>query len=162
MKKIYLSGKLGQGKFALVDSADFEWLNQWIWNYDKGYAYRTQRYGLRKFNKKKNIHMHRLILDAPKGFFTDHIDGNRLNNQRKNLRIVNYQQSAFNTGLSSRNKCGYKGVGWHKEKEKYRAYIKMDGHQKHLGYFKTKEEAARAFNVMSKKYHGEYARLNIL
>ncbi len=162
MKKIYLSGQLGQGKFAIVDNEDFEWLNQWKWNFDRGYAYRTQRIGLRKFNKKKNIQMHRLILKNPKGLISDHINGNRLDNRRKNLRVVNAQQSAFNTGLSSRNKFGYKGVSFQKEKEKYRAYIKINGHQKHLGYFKTKEEAALAYNEKAKNYHGEYARLNTL
>ena len=135
MRKIYLSGELGQGKFALVDDDMFEYLNQWKWNYDRGYAYRTQRYGLRKFNKKKNIHMHRLILNPPIGLISDHINGDTLDNRRINLRIVNYQQNAFNKGVDSRSKLGLKGVGWHKDKKKYRAYIFIDGHQKHLGYF---------------------------
>ena len=163
MKRIYLSGKLGKGKFVIVDDDMFEYLNRWTWNDDgKGYAYRTQRYGLRKFNKKKNIRMHRLVLDVPEGLIADHINGNTLDNRKINLRAANDQQSAFNTGISLKNKSGYKGVGWHGEKKKYRAYIKVGGHQKHLGYFKIKKEAGIAYNRGALKYYGEFARLNII
>lgn len=163
MKKIYLSGELGKGKFVLVDNEDFEWLNQWRWHDDgKGYARRISRIGLRKFNKKKIILMHRLILNVPIGSITDHINGNTLDNRKVNLRIVNAQQNSFNKGVDSRSKLGLKGVGWHKDKKKYRAYIFTDGHQKHLGYFESKEDAIRTYNDVAKISRGEYARLNSL
>src|SRR5690348_11276017 len=107
MKKI----KLTQGKYALVDDADFEYLNQWKWQAKKCsdtlfYAHRTQRYGLRSENKKHHFKMHKLILKSPKGFEIDHEDGNGLNNQRKNLRICTHSQNGMNKKLKS------KGVSW--------------------------------------------------
>lgn len=166
MKRIYLSGIMGSGKFVLVDDEDFEWLSQWKWNYDgKGYARRVQRIGLRKFNKKRVVQMHRLILGLvgkSRSIFTDHINGNTLDNRKINLRVATPQQSACNRGKDSRNKLGIKGVSWHKEKKKYRAYIFINKHQKHLGYFKIKEEALVVYNKNAEKYFGEFARLNQL
>src|SRR3990167_10859282 len=80
MKRI----KLTQGKFAIVDNEDFEWLNQWKWHYNNsdGYAYRTKVF--RRINgkqPKEHISIHRLINKTPKGMETDHINHNRLDNR---------------------------------------------------------------------------------
>ena len=70
MKKI----KLTKGKYALVDDADFKFLNRWKWFYSwNGYA---KRNSLVNENKKKHkwVWMHRVVNNTPTGFFTDHIN----------------------------------------------------------------------------------------
>ena len=147
---------LTQGKFAIVDDADYEWLNQWKWGISStGYAKR----GIRKGKKTITIFLHRLLAKTPKGKFTDHINRNRLDNRRENLRVCTTFESNQNRGFNSSNTSGYKGVflgSYSKLKKKWR----VDIQQKTIGYFKTKEEAAIAYNKRAKELFGEHAWLN--
>jgi len=94
--------KLTQGKFAIVDDCDFEWLNQWKWHYSAGYV--VSKMG------GKNIYLHRFILQTPPKMDTDHINHNKLDNRRKNLRVATRSQNKQNTLISRANKSGFKGV----------------------------------------------------
>lgn len=143
MKKI----KLTQGKYALVDDADYKWLNQWKWYASKQgntwYAYRAI------WKLRKTIGMHRLILgldfgDKRQG---DHINRNGLNNQRCNLRITTHQQNHFNNGA--------KGYGFHRNR--WEAYININDKKIHLGKFKTEQEAKQVRQEAKVKYFGEFA-----
>lgn len=89
----------------------------------------------------------------------DHIDGNGLNNTRVNLRVANSTENARNTRLRKDNTSGFKGVTWHKKNRKWRAVIKVDGGQKHLGMFDTLEAAYAAYCKAALHYFGEFARL---
>lgn len=134
MKKIPLSDKLE--KFALVDDEDFEYLSQWKWYFSKnGYAARKQRIGLRKFNKQKLIYMHRLINKTPEGFQTDHINRDKLDNRKENLRIATSSQNAINTNLYKNNTSGYRGIYWDKIRNKWQVSIKANQKKIHLGYY---------------------------
>jgi len=154
--------KLTQGKFALVDDADFDWLNQWKWYAQKQrntfYAVRNVRVGL----KQKIVKMHRLILglDFDDGRQGDHINMDTLDNRRANLRIAIHAQNQRNRGRNANNTSGYKGVYWNKQKKKWRAYIKVNGKQKYLGYFDDPIKAARAYDEAAKKHHKEFAQMN--
>lgn len=106
--------------------------------------------------------MHRLIMHCPKNKQVDHIDGNGLNNQKCNLRIVTQQQNGWNRGTSGKNRSGYKGVCWLKQNRKWLAKIVVNYDAKSLGYFNSKKDAARAYNIAAKKYFGEFAKLNKL
>lgn len=155
MKKI----KLTQGKYTLVDDADFEWLNQWKWhaikNYNKFYALRTE--------KEKNIRMHRFILNPPFKKEIDHINGDGLDNRRENLRICTHSENLKNREKQSNNLSGFKGVCWNKSDKRWVGQIFLKGKKCiYLGFFKTKEEAALAYNQAAKKYFGEFAKLNNL
>lgn len=88
MKKI----KLTSGKFALVDDDMFEELNKFSWCLNGGYAIR----GYSKNGKQAKLKMHRVIMNTPKGMDTDHIDNNKLNNQRNNLRVCTRSQNCMN------------------------------------------------------------------
>ncbi|MDD5551396.1 MAG: HNH endonuclease [Candidatus Omnitrophica bacterium] len=152
MKQIILT----QGKLVLVDDEDYNWLNQWDWSWRENYAYRWR-------NKQDGrgsqfIHMHRLIMNCPKNKEIDHIDGNGLNNQRKNLRICNHSQNGSNRGRLKLNKTGYKGVRIHCGS--VIAQIASKGKKYHLGTFPDVVSAAQAYDVKAKKLHGKYARLN--
>jgi hypothetical protein len=152
MKEIELT----QGKVAIVDDADFEWLNQWKWTYDgQGYAY---RHGPRP--KRKYILMHREIMQTPKGLDTDHRDRNGLNNQRDNLRVCTFAQNQWNRKIQTSNTSGYKGVSWSAYHRRWHAQIRTNNIQTHLGYFDTPEEAAKAYDEGAQIYHDEFAFLN--
>jgi len=147
MKKI----KLTRGKFALVDDDDFKYLNQWKWHCNtQNYAVREQSLGK---NKSKMIRMHRLINNTLEGFDTDHIDRNTLNNQRTNLRTVSHGKNMFNLKIAKNNKSGHRGISWHKETKKWRAYINLNRKQIYLGIYNSINQALLVRNDAEKKYH---------
>lgn len=160
VKKILLSGKNGKGKYVLVDSYNYTYLNQFTWQYGAG-GYAARHVYLGK-GKQKNIFMHHLIIDIPTGKETDHINGNRLDNRKENLRAVTRSQNCMNRKISNlNNTSGYKGVVWHKVGKGYwKAYIKSNGKHIHLGLFEKKEDAAKAYDEAATLYFGEYAKLN--
>lgn len=123
MKKI----KLTQNKYALVDDLDFKWLNQWKWTYGKGYAYRKK--------DSKTTYMHRLINNTPEGFETDHINRNKLDNRRENLRTVTNSQNKLNTNLQKNNKSGYRGIWWESNRQKYKVQIRIHNRTIELGRY---------------------------
>lgn len=152
--------ELTRGKVAIVDDADFEYLNQWNWYASKAkkgfYAQHTQ--GIFPF--KKRVYMHRLIMNAPDGFDVDHINGNELDNRRSNLRLCNRSENMGNIKKHSDNTSGYKGVYWRTDKNKWCAVIKINYKTKYLGYFVDVKEAARAYDIAAKNYFGKFANLN--
>lgn len=152
MKKVPLT----KGKFAIVDDGDFDYLSQWKWWINCGYAVRA----ITKNGAKKYIFMHAVICNPPDGYSVDHINRDKLDNRRKNLRVCTTSQNACNIGLSKKNTSGYKGVTRFADKDKWGAQIVIN--QKHifLGLFDTKEDAAKAYDDAAKKHHGIFAWLN--
>lgn len=141
MKKIPLT----QGKFALVDDEDFDWLNKFRWYLsDSGYAKRDQHIKL-EINKysKKTIWMHRIINNTKGGLFTDHINQNKLDNRKENLRTVTKSQNGFNRGKQSNNTSGVKGVSWHKKAKKWMVEIKHGDLKEYFGLFINLEDAKK-------------------
>lgn len=104
--------------------------------------------------------LHRIITQASPGEHVDHINGDRLDNRRVNLRICTHRQNRANSKIYSNNRTGYKGVGWVKDKSKFRARIKVNYKEISLGLYDSKEEAALAYNKAALKYFGKYAKLN--
>lgn len=146
---------------ARVDYEDALWLSQWKWYSSKrGYARRTAN----GTADTASTLMHRVILEFHgydlMGMDVDHINGNPLDNRKSNLRIVSHQENCFNRKLSRNNSTGHKGVSVYRPNGKFKASIKVNYQQKHLGYFDTAEEAAIAYNKAAVQYFGECARLN--
>jgi len=163
MKKIFLTGKYGRGKFVLVDDKNYQSLNRWKWCLHSKYATRTQF--IRKVNGKqitKTIRMHQQILKTPKGRQIDHVNGNKLDNRESNLRIATVSQNSYNRGPQKNSRSGLKGVYWHKCKEKWQVCIQAKRKFIYLGYYLDKYKAAEIYNEMAKKLHGKFARLNQL
>ncbi len=150
---------LNKGAFTIVDAADYDRLMKYRWRVsEKGYAMRTQT----DKGKASGVTMHRMLLDPPKGFMPDHINGDRLDNRRCNLRVVNALQNAQNRTKNRRSISKYKGVSWKVENNKWQARIRIEYSQHHLGLYDTEEDAAFAYNNAAKLHHGEYSRLNVL
>jgi len=152
---------LTQGKVAIVDDEDFEYLNQWKWFANlKGKKFYVGR-NISMFNgKQTKICMHRFIMNPEKGMVIDHLDGNSLNNQKNNLRICTQAENNRNRNFNINNTSGFKGVYWHKISSKWMAYIRINKKRLYLGIYTDPIDAARSYNEAALKYHGEFANLN--
>lgn len=87
----------------------------------------------------------------------DHVDNNKINNRIENLRECNNKQNIHNNKKRVNNTSGYKGVCWVKDKQKFKARIKVDGKDLHLGYFDNPEEAHKVYCEASIKHHKEFS-----
>lgn len=142
---------------TIVDECDLERVSAHKWRMDcYGYAVtRNDKLGL------CNYRLHRMLLGDPKGYEVDHIDGDKLNNRRSNLRIVTSQQNAMNRRMSRVSSSGYVGVHASRSiSNPWEARIRKNGKIYHLGLFKTKEDAAKAREVAELRMFGEYSPLN--
>ena len=146
---------LSQNKHAQIDPQDWPLVSKYKWHYATGYARRHNGY------KKTPVPLHRELLRAKKGEIIDHINGDKLDNRRSNLRICTISENAQNSRLPINNLSGYKGVTWHKVKMKWLAQIMKDGKQHFLGYFLNAEDGARAYNEAAMRLHGEFASINM-
>lgn len=150
---------LTQGKQAIVDDEDYGFLMQWAWQYDGGYARRSVYLGkVRGKYKRFNLKMHRVVNKTPDGLETDHINGNKLDNRKKNLRSCTRSQN-----MSSRGQWGkslFKGVRKLPNCNRWIVRIQVKGKRQYLGTFRSALEAAKAYNVAAKDLQGDFARLN--
>ena len=147
---------LTQGKVATIDSMDLFLVDSHNWYFNKGYARTNISDGA---GGQKNIKLHRLIMSAPSGMEVDHINLNKLDNRRANLRIATASQNQRNRGAYTTNTSGYKGVVWHKGANKWRARIVCEGKKHSLGLYESKELAYEAYCNAAKQMHGEFARV---
>lgn len=154
--------KLTQGKVVMVDDDMFDYLNQWKWHYTvRGYAIRTTWNGI----KRGKIKMHRLILGlgdfSADNIYVDHIDRNKLNNQKSNLRLATYGQNEINKPKKKNASSKYKGVIYDKERKKWRTELTYKG-VTYTKRFNTEREAGLYHNELALKIHGEFAYLNVI
>jgi hypothetical protein len=157
MKEITLANNKG---VALIDDEDFELVSKYKWSiHPCRYA---QAWILINSNKKRVL-MHRLILGlVDVRSDTDHVNHNKLDNRKCNLRICNRSDNAKNRTPSGRSK--YLGVTFYKvengSRERMRAMIRIKGKYTHIGSYDTEELAARAYDEAANLHHGEFANLN--
>lgn len=147
--------EMKHGKRAIVDEEDYDMLSRYNWWVsDKGYAITSKQ-----INKvRKTIHMHRLVNKTPEGSVTDHINHDKLDNRKENLRTATFSQNMMNSEPNKGKK--YKGVSYAKKEKSWTSQIHYENRCIHLGQYETEVEAARAYNQKAKELHGDFAFLN--
>jgi hypothetical protein len=108
-------------------------------------------------NNGKVLRYHSMIMDCPRGMVVDHINRNPYDNRKSNLRVCTQESNSRNKGPL---KGKYKGVSWAEHTKRYRATVRFNGKQKHLGYYETEEEAAKAYNNFVEDNFDQYAYRN--
>lgn len=148
---------LTQGFYAVVDDEDYELLSKSSWYYLRGYA------ATNSYNKvtRKNYHarMHRIILGVDKGIIVDHINRDRLDNRRQNLRTCTPSQNSANR-KKTRGTSQYKGVSWLRKTKRWQVGLAKNGRWRYIGIFSDEKEAALAYDKAAKLAHGSFACLN--
>lgn len=148
---------LRNGDLVKIDEEDYE-------NFSKSNWFLSGNYVLRYLKSDDGLilqRMHRLVVGAKMSdLVVDHINGDTLDNRRCNLRICSPAENAWNRRLNSNNTTGYKGVYFKKSRGMYFARIVKGGKRYASNYYFNKSIAARTYDVLAKKYFGEYAYLN--
>lgn len=145
------------GLFALIDDDDAPLVSQFVWGLKRHPAGERYFYAGKQ---KPHALMHRMIVNAPKGVVVDHINGDRLDNRKANLRLCTHTENIRNqVRVNPPHK--YKGVTLDKQTGNYVAQIGIGKRKyKKVRGFKTPEDAARVYDKLAIQYHGQFARLN--
>lgn len=155
---------LTKGAFAEVSDEDYGRVMQHKWHIT------SNGYAATNGPRRKRIYLHRFILNTPRRKLTDHIDGNKLNCTRCNLRTATPSQNSMNRlANGTKRKSQFKGVFFRSSRARlsagsnvWESKIKCGGQSTHLGHFVTEFDAARAYNIAAEKLHGKFASLNVL
>lgn len=145
---------LTRGLEAIVDAADYERLAAVKWYAQPAHSGHYAKRHVQSGGVRQDVYMHRVVLGVDQT--VDHINGNRLDNRRANLRVCDPAQNAWNR--AGRGALGFKGIspngsGW-------KAEIRARGKPRYLGSFRTPEDAARAYDKAAAELHGDFASLN--
>lgn len=146
MPRIQVTSSTRNDLYVIIDDEDVELVSQYNW-YLHTYGYVSATINCKK------VLMHRLLMGNP-SLDVDHINGDRLDNRRENLRLATRSQNLANRKLNKNNTTGYRGVSF------YRGRWRATVGKELVGYFKTKEAAVKARTEAACKKYGEFARFN--
>lgn len=153
MKEIRLrNGK--DDRVMLVDEDVYEWAEGYNWSANNyGYA--------RRFVDGKFLYLHQELCPVPEGYVVDHINQNKLDNRRENLRAVTRSENKLNSATreGGRGNSKYRGVTKLKN-GRFRVRVKKDGKVVFDSDYKDEEKAGRMYDLYALKFHGAYAVLN--
>lgn len=146
------------GSVALLDDEDAEFMNRYKWRISSdGYVVRKAKIN---GNPDGQMRMHRVVIGAETGQMVDHINGNKLDNRRENLRIASNRENQQNRSKEEGCASKFKGVALDKKLGKWRSQITATGKTHYLGTYACEHEAGHAYNKAAIQYFGEFARLN--
>lgn len=139
---------------TLLDDEDRERFSIYRWSVSgNGYLQRHHVIAPGKYTK---IRLHQEIMGHPKGCKIDHINGNKLDNRRSNLRLVDDTGNAQNMRKRGRNTSGYRGVSWSKKQGQWQAYAHKQRKLIHLGFYDDLQEAARVATEYRRQHYKSY------
>lgn len=151
--------KLTKDLVALIDEEDYERVSAYKWTAWESSPGRF--YAARKDSFFGTVYLHRFIMG---NLLTkkqiDHINGNKLDNRKENLRFVTASQNQANSNPSYRGKSKYKGVTWHTQNCNWFARIRVNYKEIYLGVFESEGDAAVAYDIAAARYFGSFAKLN--
>ena len=136
---------------ALIDHDDVKLVKNYKWHIEPHGYVATQINGSRTY-------LHKLLTEGVPGYIVDHINRNKLDNRRSNLRLVSPRQNTWNRKVQSNNKSGIKGV--HFTGTKWAAKIAYNGKHRRIGLYDDPMDAAKAYDNASVKYHKEFGATN--
>lgn len=154
-KGVALAQLLASNKhsYIAVDDEDLERIKQHKWHLD------SYGYAMTEINGK-TISMHRHLMSPEGGAFVDHINGNKSDNRKINLRLCTHAENMRNRKRHKNNKSGFKGVYASASlTSPWRAQIRCDGAKYDLGCFSSALKAKAAYDAAAKEMHKEFARL---
>jgi hypothetical protein len=158
---------LTQGKVCVIDDQDYEIIRKWKW-YAQGnggnfYARTNVTTYVNGERKQLGLQMHKLIMSPPPSYVVDHIDGDGLNNTRKNLRLVLAIDNRKNS-TKRKGKSPYKGVTKSSRgvSKPWTASIRINKKLHYLGRYACQIDAARAYDKAAQAAFGEFARCNFI
>lgn len=150
---------LRDGDQVLLDSEDFDRFSDKVYSkHSQGYAVRSEG-SVRKKTYKQHL-LHREIMQANPGEYVDHINGNKLDNRKTNLRVCSNKSNVVNSKSHKDSSSPYKGVSWYPPTKNWTARVFSDGVLYYLGRFDNQEDAALAYDRKASELFGEYAYLN--
>lgn len=144
-----LSGEFGigytsKGEEFYFDLEDYDKIKDYCWLLaSDGYV-----------ASAKGVLFHNIVMGDKS---IDHKNHKKYDNRKSNLRKVSASQNQMNASRRSDNTSGITGVSWNKTKEKWTAYIIVNGIQEYLGSFYNKEDAVKARKIAEEKRFGEYS-----
>ncbi len=141
--------KTTKGEDFTISRKDIAYISMYTFSINK------RGYLNARIDKKLRL-LHRLVMRAPEHVLVDHINGDKMNNQRDNLRKASFAENMYNLGVRKGSKSGYKGVT--KKGEKWLARIQYKKKQYTIGTYDTKEEARDAYNARAVELFGDFAR----
>ena len=147
--------ELTQGKIAIIDTKNVPLIKNYPW-----YAWfnkNTNSWYAAHKTAKRFFWMHRLVLNATKGVFVDHVNHDSLDNRETNLRFCTQSQNHHNQRIRSNNSTGFKGVSFNKQRHGYMALIMVNKKRVELGVFDTAEKAHAAYCEAATRFFEDFA-----
>ena len=142
---VFLNRRDGTILETIIDKEDLAKIQEisgtWYASKNKNCSYATSSTG--KVYKRRQLQLHRWIMDTPEGLQVDHINHDTLDNTRSNLRNVTASENMQNLHTKPLSNSGFRGVAWHKGCGKWRALIWLNGTNAHLGLFDDVKQAAQ-------------------
>lgn len=149
----YYTVKDSKGNEFLVDADDYSKISKYTWYLNQSGYIENQKMGK----------LHRFLLNAPDGEEVDHINRNKLDNRKSNLRIVDCSINRQNRGkLKNKTVCNYKGVYIDRKTNKYYAVVVKNRKNYYSKMFDLEEDAAMAYNKIAVSLYGKNAFQNVI
>lgn len=153
MSDEYIELELTQGKVALVSFEDYNEVAKFNWTFDGRYVSRKEPMLNGKLGKK--VYLHRYIMKPEDNLVVDHINGDKLDCRRMNMRVCTSSSNSLNVCLSKKNRSGYRGVGWDRWSHIWYAEFNHQGIRYRKKGFNTPREASAWYEEVRKKVLGD-------